>query len=288
MRICSLLPSATEICYALGLGGDVVGVSHECDYPPDASRKPRVIRTVIDQDRQTSGEIHAAVRASVEQGTGLYEVDEPLLRGLVPDLILTQKLCDVCAVTDHQLARVLAGLPSRPGIISLHPHSLDDMLAEIRLIGERTGREREAAALICRFRERLARISERRAGRPRPRVFCLEWLDPLMAAGHWVPEMVDLAGGEEVVGRAGAPSRVVAPEEVVAARPDVVLVMPCGFPVERARRELAVVTGQPWWLGLPAAAAGRVHVVDGPAYFNRCGPRAVEGVELVEELLSHG
>lgn len=283
MRICSLLPSATEICYALGLGDDVVGVSHECDYPAEAARKPRVIRTVIDQGRQASAEIHDAVRASVEQGTSLYLIDEPLLRDLAPDLILTQKLCEVCAITDRRLAQVLAGLPSRPEIISFHPHSLEEMLAEIRLLGLRTGCAREADRLISAFRARLANV--RPAVKTRPRVFCLEWLDPLMAAGHWVPEMVGLAGGEEVLGRAGEPSRIVTPDEVVAARPEVLVVMPCGFPVERTRKELVALTRQPWWSRLPAVAAGRVHVVDGPAYFNRCRPRAVEGIELLAGLL---
>ena len=285
MRICSFVPSATELLYALGLGDDLVGVSHECDSPPAARQKPRIIQTVIDQARFSSEAIDRAVRGSLARGTSLYQVDEPLLRALQPELVVTQKLCEVCAVGNAQAERAVSALPNRPDVIALHAHTLEEFLEEVRLVGERTGTAGRAERLIREFRARLSRLRERLAAvRNRPRVFCLEWMAPPMAAGHWVPEMVALAGGTEVLGRAGEPSRYVTWDEIDAAAPEVLVLMPCGFPIERTRRELQLLTAQPAWSHLPAVRAGRVHLVDGPAYFNRCGLRAVEGIELLAGL----
>ncbi len=306
MRICSLLPSGTEILYALGLGDQVVGVSHECDYPPDAQSKPKVVRTHIEQERASSDEIDQAVRRSLARGESLYQIDADALTRLRPDLLVTQELCEVCAIGEQQVSEALRHLSHRPQVISLHPHTLEELLAEIPLVGERTGRRREAEALVGSLRRRIARVREHlfgiaerpsldsaRDGRPepvegRPRVVCLEWLKPPMASGHWVPEMVELAGGTEALGRAGLPSRSVTGEEVAAARPEVVVLMPCGFSIARTRAELPLVTSQRWWRALPAVRTGRVFLVNGPAYFNRSGPRLVDGIELLAGLLHPG
>jgi iron complex transport system substrate-binding protein len=285
MRICSLLPSATEILYVLGLGDDVVGVSHECDFPEGARSKPRATRTSIDQERLSSGAIDEAVRASLRRGESLYELDAELLDRLRPDLVVTQQLCEVCAVGPMQIARVLQELPSKPRVVSLHPHTLEEMLEEVRLLGEATDRRHEAGRVIEGLRQRMERVRERTGSRPRPAVFCLEWLSPPMACGHWVPEQVACAGGREVLGRAGQSSRSVRWEEVVAAQPEVLILMPCGFPIERTQRELSLIASQPRWRELPAVRKGAVHVVDGPAYFNGAGPRLIDGIELLAGLL---
>ena len=286
MKICSFVPSATEILFALGLGDSIVGVSHECDYPPEALAKPRLLRTTIDQDRQSSREIDDAVRASLAGGMSLYEVDAEALRRAGPDLVLTQELCEVCAVDTSRVSAALRALPTRPDMLSLHAHTLQELMDEIQLIGRRTGRLDNAQRLVGALQERIADVTARLTGiLHRPRVFCLEWLEPPMASGHWVPELVELAGGVDVLGRAGAASRYVTWDEVSAAGPEVLVVMPCGFSVERTRRELSLLTAQRWWAELPAVRQGRVHLVNGPAYFNRCGPRLIEGLELLAGLL---
>ena len=285
MRICSLLPGGTEILFALGLEEAIVGVSHECDYPPPAARKPKIVRTDIDQDRLSSEAIDQAVQAAVQSGAILYQVNEEILRAADPDLLVTQELCRVCAIETTQVHRLLGVLPRRPEVIALHAHTIAEVLEEIRTIGAATGRARAAKEVVAALTERLERVRTLVAGRPRPRVFCLEWLKPPMACGHWVPEQVACAGGDEVLGRTGAPSRYVTWEEITAARPDVLLLMPCGFSIERTRRELSAVTGQPQWQALPAVRNRRGYLMNGPAYFNRPGPRLVDGVELLAGLL---
>ena len=286
MRICSFLPSATEILYTLGVGEQIVGVSHECDYPPDAQHKPKVIRTIIEQDERSSEEIDQAVRTSLERQQSLYQIDQETLRRLHPDLIVTQELCDVCAIDSAQVAKALRALPDQPDIISLHPHTLEEMLEEIRVVGERVGRQAEAERCLTSYRERIRRVQSWVAqDATRPRVFCLEWLKPPMACGHWVPQMVELARGREVLGRVGEPSRYVQPEEIVAAAPEILILMPCGFSIERTRQELSVLTAQSWWDEVPAVYAHQVYLVNGPAYFNRSGPRLIDGIELLAALL---
>ena len=285
MRICSLLPSATEILFALGLDDEIVGVSHECDYPAEALTKPRVIRTTLDQERMASDEIDAAVREALMHHRSLYEVDAEALRCARPELIVTQELCDVCAIDAAAVTAVLRALPFRPTVLSLHPHTLEEAIEDLGRIGEATGRRGEAERLLASLRDRLERVRSLVADAPRPRVFCVEWLAPPMASGHWVPEQVAWAGGLELLGRAGAPSRYVSSEEILDAHPEVLVLMPCGFPIERTRRELSLLTAQPWWDTLPAVRARQVHLVDGPAYFNRSGPRLVDGIELLASLL---
>ena len=285
MRICSLLPSATEMLFALGLDDEIVGVSHECDFPPAALHRPKVVHTVVHQDTLSSLEIDRAVRVSVDERQSLYEIDEEALRRAAPDLIVTQELCDVCAVDTSVVAKALRVLPERPETISLHPHTLSDVLADLSRLGRVTGREVQARTLVERLRERIERVRKLVEGAARPRVFCLEWLAPPMASGHWVPELVELAGGQEVLGRVNENSRYVSWQEIANARPEVVVLMPCGFPIQRIRRELSLVTGQPLWKDLPAVRAGQVFLVDGPAYFNRSGPRLIDGIEILAGLI---
>ncbi len=286
MRIVSLLPSATEILYALGLGDAIVGVSHECDYPPEARTKPQLLDTVIDQDRLSSRQIDQAVRVALERRTSLYRVNEAALREAGPDLGITQELCAVCAVPSTQVHEAIGGLPKPPQVVSLHPHTLEEMLEDIRLVGEAAHTERQAEQLVTACRRRLQEVQKRLASVSSPLpVFCLEWLEPPMATGHWVPEMVERAGGREVLGRPGEPSRYVSDAEIVAAAPEVLILMPCGFSVERTRQELDAVKAQPWWERIPAVRNGRVYAVNGPAYFNRSGPRLIDGVELLAVLL---
>ena len=284
MRICSLLPSGTEILYALGLGDAIVGVSHECDYPDEAREKPKVVRAALDAERLSSEEIDRAVRSALSRREPLYQIDAEGLRRAQPDLILTQELCEVCAIGADQVSEAARLLPTRPRVVSLHPHTLREMLEEIRLVGEATGRAEQAERLMLQLQERLDRVQHLIEGQPRPRVLCLEWLSPPMASGHWVPEQVERAGGQDVLGRVGTPSQYVTAEEIVASRPEIVVLMPCGFSIERTRRELQALTAQPWWAALPAVERRQVYLVDGPAYFNRSGPRLIDGVELLASL----
>ena len=286
MRICSLLPSATEIVFALGLGDELVGVSHECEYPPAARQKPTVIHATLHQGQLSSLGIDRAVQTSLREHQSLYQVDEELLRRLQPDLIITQALCDVCAVNTAEVAKLAHALPSRPAVLSLHPHTLIEALEDIRRVGDATGHRVQADVLVSALHQRLDRVRALVAKTAhRPRVFCLEWLEPPMASGHWVPEMVEIAGGREILGRAGAPSRYVTWQEIADARPEILGLMPCGFSMARTRQELSVVTAQPLWHELPAVRSGRVYLVNGPAYFNSSGPRLADGIELLAGLL---
>ncbi len=285
MRIVSLLPSATEIVYALGLGDSLVGVTHECDYPPAARTKPAVTASAL-AGPADSATIDRLVVASLHDHRGLYTLDERLLRDLRPDLILTQELCEVCAVAYPEVQRAARILPGETTVVSLEPGTLGDVLDTITLVGGLTGREAEAAAVVAGLRQRMAAVAARAAGAPaRPRVYCMEWIDPPFRAGHWIPEMVDLAGGEEVLGRAGERSTRATWEEIAHAAPGVVVVMPCGFDVERAARELEAVRVRMEWRRLPAVSRGAVWIADGSAYFSRPGPRIVDGLEILAHAL---
>ena len=288
MRIVSLLPSATEIVYALGLGESLVGRSPECDYPPEVAAKPVVSASVFDGTAMGSAEIDATVRRHLESPAGagsLYHIDRERLRAARPDLILTQALCDVCAATVDEVRDAAGALDSAPEVLTLSPTSLDDILEDILVIGERTGRRDRAKALVNELRARLAAVRARAAGGDEPRVACVEWLDPIFNAGHWVPQQVEYAGGREVLGAMGKPSRTVPWDRVVAAKPDVLVLMPCGFDVARAAAEASLITEREGFPEMPAAREGRVFLVNGSAYFNRPGPRTVDGVELLAHLL---
>jgi len=286
MRIVSLLPAATEICFALGLGGDLVGVSPECDYPPAANELPRVSRGLLDYEGKTSAETSRMVGRRLAAERPLYAVDDKALLEARPDVIVTQGLCEVCAPTTDDVRAAAARLPRRPRIVTLDPHSLKDVLEDFERVGHACGASVAAVSAVEDLRERIERVAFLTGHVPEhPRTACLEWLDPLFAAGHWVPEMVELAGGQDVLAKRAEPSRRVEPKDVVMAAPETAVLIPCGFHLERALKETPQVARQPWWSDLPAARQGRVWVADGSSYFSRPGPRLVTGLEILAHIL---
>jgi iron complex transport system substrate-binding protein len=279
MRIASLVPSATESLFALGLGGQVVAVTHECDHPAEALALPRLTRSVIPPGLGPA-EIDTMVREVTGRGDALYELDEGLLAEVAPDLIVTQALCAVCAVS-YDDVRVIAGrLDSRPVVISQDPKTLDAVLDDLVQLGAATGDAGRGERLRAALRRRLDRVTDAVAGAPRPRVVTLEWLAPPFAGGHWVPEMVELAGGISVAGEPGRDSRTVSWDELAAARPDVAVAMPCGLYAKEAAEQALAYREQ-----LEGLGAQRVFAVDAASSFSRPGPRLVEGVELMAHLL---
>jgi iron complex transport system substrate-binding protein len=286
MRICSLLPGATEIAFALGLGEELVGVTHECDYPPEARHKPVVVRTSIDSHRMTSLEIDRAVSERVRNNQSLYTIDETRLREAAPDIILTQGLCDVCAIDYSEVVAAGETLPHKPKIVSLAPNSLNDVLSDIRRVGEATGQSDKAEMFVRELEHRIAAVRDRAAQSSiRPRVACLEWFDPIYFAGHWVPEMVELAGGDDVLGREGERSDKIAWDKVVELAPDLIVLMPCGYDVQRTLNEVSLLKKREGWRDLPAVATGKVYAVNGHALFSRPGPRLVDGLEILANLI---
>ncbi len=285
LRIASLLPGATEIALALGLRESLVAVSHSCDFPGRTAALPRVTRTSIPVDAP-SREIDQLVRAALDRGESLYQVDGPALERLAPDLIITQGLCRVCAVVPEQVARVTPALPGSPAVLSLEPHTLEETFAAIRQVGAAAGRECRATRLVAALRRRVDAVRARVRGGPRPRVTFLEWLDPPICGGHWNPELVELAGGEDLLGRPGLPSRTVTWDEVAEGRPEVLVVACCGYPVERSRADLAALSTRADLGALPGIQGGRVHVVDGKALFSRPGPSLVSSLEFLAELFA--
>jgi iron complex transport system substrate-binding protein len=282
VRIASLVPSATEMLFALGLGDDVAGVTHECDYPPEAASLPHLTRSVI-ADGLTSAEIDAAVRKEVGAGRALYELDEERLRELEVDLIVTQAVCEVCAVSYDDVRAVADRLPTGPRVISLDPSTLDEVIADVSRLGEAAGAQEAAAELEAALKRRLDTVREAVGDADRPRTIALEWFDPPFIGGHWVPEMITIAGGEDPLGQPGAKSRTAEWEELAAAEPDVVVAMPCGWGHERARAETVER-----WERVERLGARRVVAVDAAASFSRPGPRLVEGTELLAHLLHPG
>jgi iron complex transport system substrate-binding protein len=286
MRIVSFHPTGTEFAYALGLGRSVVGVSHECDYPPAAKRKPVVSTSLIDPETMTSAEIDRAVSAAGREKRSLYRVDAGLVARLRPDLLLIQSLCEVCATPPTDLKPVLAAVSPRPRVVPQHAHDFEGMFADLREFATAAGAD--ARALERSLRRRVDAVAKRARSLPKRRVFCLEWLDPPFASGHWVPEMVAMAGGADALARPKRDSVRTTWEAVAAAAPDVLIVMPCGFTPDRTRRELPVAASRPEWSSLPAVRNGEVYVADGHAYFNGSGPRLVDGLEILAEILHPG
>jgi len=276
MRIVSFLPAATEIAHALGAGDDLVGRSHECDFPAGVRRLPIVSRPALSLDGLTQSEIDDAVTARMRTGESLYVVDERLLNDLAPDVVLTQDLCQVCAPSGNELTRALASMPSRPSVVYLTPRTLAEIDENILAVGDAIGRVSEARALVDRNRAHIDRLRD--AGKRvvhRPRVSFLEWTDPLFCAGHWVPEMIDIAGGVDRLGRPGGDSVRISWDEVRDWDPEIVIVAPCGFGLveaERLARELPPIPG------------ARIVPVDANAYFARPGPRYVDGIELLTRI----
>jgi iron complex transport system substrate-binding protein len=285
VRIASLLPSATEIVCALGLVDDVVGVSHECDYPPEVRGKPVLTEARLDSTA-TSGEIDAEVRGLVAAGLSIYRVLEDRLADLKPDVIVTQDTCQVCAVSLADVRRAACRvLGAEVEIVSLAPLSVDDVLDDVLRVGRATGSLVQAEMVVTGMRARLDRLRALTTGLPRPRVLHLEWLDPPMPAGHWTPELLRIAGGDPIMAHDHEPTRATTWDDVAQADPEVVLVAPCGFGVERALAELPRF---PMLRELRAHREGRVHVLDGNAYFNRPGPRLVDSAEIAAAVLHPG
>ncbi|MDT7806132.1 MAG: iron complex transport system substrate-binding protein [Actinomycetota bacterium] len=282
VRIVSLLPAATDLVAALGLLPDLVGRTHECDWPPgEVEHVPVVTRAEFDPDALSSREISEAVGGARHSGSALYTLDSATLAAAAPDVILTQDLCDVCAVSYERVSEAVRTMDTGPLVVSLEPATIDGVLDCLRRVGDVLGVPERAEAEIAKLRKRLDAV---RAAPEKPRVVALEWLDPVWPAGHWVPEQIALAGGEPLLAEAGEHTRPVEWDAVVDARPDVLLLLPCGFTPERTRAELPALAQRPGWADLPAVRSGRVHVLDGPAYFNRPGPRVVDGAEILAEV----
>lgn len=278
MRIVSLLPSATEVLFALGLDREVVGVSHECDYPAQARSKSVVISSRVPQDARP-WEIDAFVRQQVARGQSLYAVDAEALEQLAPDLIVTQDLCHVCAASPDDLATALSRFENRPEVLCLNPQDLGDVWRDVLWIGEETCRGPQAEALVKKIGEDLGQIAGALRGiTERPRVACLEWLQPLYVGGHWVPEMIERAGGEDVFGTTGTPSFRVSMEDVVVRAPDILLIAPCGYSAEKARKEYEGLALPAEWGSIPAVRNNQVYAIEANSYVSRPGPRLVTGI----------
>lgn len=279
MRIASLVPSATEMLFALGLGGNVVGVTHECDYPPQAARLPHLTATVLPEGLDPD-EIDAAVKEVVGDGRALYTLDEERLRELAPDLIVTQAVCEVCAVAYDDVVAVAARLPSRPRVLQQDPSTLGEVLDDVLRLGGAAGIEERARELRGELDERLRAVAEAVAEAPRARVLALEWLDPPFLGGHWIPEMIALAGGEDVAGKPGQKSPQVEWGDLEGLEPDVVVAMPCGWYLDDSLAQALAQRDR-----LEALGAQRVFAVDAASTFSRPGPRLADGVELLGHLL---
>ena len=291
MRIVSLLPSATEILFALGLEQQIVGVSHECDFPPAARSKTVVIHSRIPKDAAPA-EIDRLVREFSAHGESVYSVDAEVLRRLSPDLIVTQDLCHVCAASPEDLAAVLANFESKPEVLSLNPLDLGDVWRDILLVGEQTFRPHAAEKLIESIGERIGALEQKIISakqeqplRHRPAVAFLEWLQPIYVGGHWIPEMIKLAGGRDVFGEPSRPSFRVTFEDVVAAQPDFLIAAPCGYTATQASEEYRSIDFPVGWQDIPAVRNGRVYALDANSYFSRPGPRLVIGLEILVKLL---
>ncbi|HEX7610344.1 MAG TPA: cobalamin-binding protein [Solirubrobacteraceae bacterium] len=279
MRIVSLVPHATELLFALGLGEQVVAVTHECDHPPAARERARVTRDVLPPGLGAA-EIDAVVRERTLEGQAIYELDREQLAELAPDLIVTQALCPVCAVSYEEVAELARELPSAPRVIALDPRTLGETLGDVRTVAQAT-RTREAGVdLVARAAGRIDRVRLAVRGLPRPRVAAIEWLEPVYAAGHWTPQMIELAGGEDVLGLPGEPSQTATWELLAEQRPEVVVLMPCGYDAPRAREEAIAYADL-----LDGLDARRIVAVDASAYFSRPGPRLIDGLELLAHIL---
>jgi iron complex transport system substrate-binding protein len=285
MRICSLLPSATETVFELGAGDSLFGVTFECDFPQEARRKHVIVRTRL-RHSEGPAEIDRQVNEFVARGESLYEVDREAVQAIQPDLIITQDLCHVCAASPGDLASVLAALERKPEILSLRPQSLADVWTDIRAIGKAVGRVGQARELVVRLEGRVAAVAQSASrSSTRPRVACLEWLDPPFAAGHWVPEMVHYAGGIDVLGKAAMPGYRTTWADVLKANPEIIVIMPCGYNLEQAMEEFNALSLPEGWESLSAVQDSNVFAVDASGYFPRPGPRLAGGVEILAGIL---
>ncbi len=286
MRIVSLIASSTEMVCALGKGDELVGRSHECDHPAWVRSLPSVTAPKFPTDG-TSYEIDQRVKAIVQEGLAVYRVDAAALEALRPDVIITQSQCEVCAVSTKDVeAAVCQIIGSRPQIVSLEPNSLDDIFADLARVAEALGVPERGRAVAGELRARIAAVAARaRAATTRPTVACIEWVEPLMAAGNWVPTLVELAGGTNLVGVAGKHSPWMTVDQLCARDPEIIVILPCGYDIARASQDLPFLTQRPAWSTLRAVERGRVYVADGNQYFNRPGPRVVDSLEILAELV---
>ena len=283
MRICSLLPSATEIAFALGLGDQVVAVSHDCDYPHDASNRPVLTKSAIHQKIHKSMEVDREVE---QRGGDIYEIDEKLLEKLKPDIILTQELCHVCAVSYTRVKEAARVLDAKAKIVSLEPTNLEEIVDNILLVGRLTGKLTEAEKLASQMLQRINTVKKKtREVGSRPRIFFMEWLQPPWAGGHWIPEMVDYAGGADKLGRPGKPSHRIGWDEVVEYQPEIIVLSPCGFDTSQVMREVHVLASYQGWENVPAFQSSRIYAVNASAYFSRSGPRIVDGLEILAHII---
>jgi iron complex transport system substrate-binding protein len=287
MRIVSLLPSATEIICALGLETSLVGVTHECDYPPFVKTLPKVTQTLIPHDA-ASAEIDALVRERLKTSLALYTLNMPVLEQLRPDLLVTQALCDVCAVAEAEVNEAACALPGNPRVLNLEPMLLQDVFETLLLVGKATEREGEARQVVAALQGRVRQVERRTESIPesqRPRVAFVEWIDPVFNGGHWNPTLIAMAGGVDVLGSPGQPSRTTPWQTLVASRPDALFIACCGFSTERALQDIPILQRQPGWDSLTCVRSGRVYITDGSAYFSRPGPRLVDSLEILAHAL---
>jgi len=289
MRIVSLLPAATEIADALGLMDQVVGVSHECDFPEQASQRPRVTRCFIHDAKMASREVDEWVRRALRDNGSIYTIDEPLLRTLKPDVILTQKLCDVCAVGYGTVAKLAQTLPGPPRLVNLQPTSVADIFNDIRCVAHACDAHEHAETLVASLSQRVENVRERAATIPdRPRSFLMEWVDPPFCSGHWGPELVEIAGGYDSLGRKHQPSAQIEWQRVLDARPEIIVLALCGYDICRARRDYELLRRFPGFNSIPAVDSGQVYVVNASSYFARPGPRIVDSLEILAGILHPG
>ncbi len=288
MRIVSLLPSATEIICSLDLLPDLVGVTHECDYPQSVKSLPKVTRTIIPHDA-SSVEIDSLVRTQLKSTNALYSLNMDLLKEIAPDLIVTQALCNVCAVAEEEVREAACTLPGKPNVINLEPMTLDDVFETIRLVGEATGYEDKAEDVLSALQKRVESVKQRTVANisieKRPRVVFLEWIDPPFNPGHWNSELIELAGGIDCIGNKNKPSRTIEWQAVIDADPEVLFIACCGFDVERTLQDIEILKSKPGWPDLPCVKNRRVYVTDGNAYFSRSGPRLVDSLEIIAHAL---
>lgn len=283
-RIVSFLPSATEILYQLGVGDQIVGVTHECNFPDEAKCKPRVIYSSFDPTTINSKEIDRRVVELMHSSGDIYLIDEQVLKKANPDLIVAQGLCDVCSPTTKEISKAVSILNNKPEVLILDPHNLDDILASILEMAKKIGKIDEAQKLIGSLRKRIEYVKSK-STKSRPKVLCIEWLDPLFTAGHWVPQMVEIAAGINCISTAGEPSRRMKIEEVMKFDPDIVVLMPCGFDINRIRKEYSTLANNNEWKLLRAVQNNNVYAVDANSYFSRPGPRTVTGIEILAKII---
>jgi iron complex transport system substrate-binding protein len=292
-RIVSFLPSSTEILYELGLGNQVVGVTHECKYPDDAKKKPRIINSSFEAAKLSSAEIDKRIVELVRTGADIYLIDDKKLKESAPDLIVAQGLCEVCAPFTKEIEQAVSMLGYRPDILVLDPHDLDDILVSIMDIAERVGRINEGRNLVITLQKRIDYIMGKSVGRAernnrvhRPKVLCIEWIDPLYSAGHWIPQMVEIAGGVNGISSRGSPSRSISMEEIIQFQPDKIILMPCGFDLNRTLQESKILKNNVKWNNLQAIQEEEVYVVNATAYFSKPGPRTITGLEILAKIIN--